>query len=193
MKRICVYCGSSTGNHPEYADAARQLARLLAERGIEIVYGAGNVGIMGVLADAMLEAGGRIIGVIPGALMDLELGHSGLTEMHVVESMHDRKAMMEELSDGFIALPGGFGTFEEILEVTTWAQLGMHEKPCALLNVEGYYDNLIAMLDRAVADEFLKPIFRSMIMVDNDPVKILERFDSYEPPHVRKWITENAT
>ncbi|HEV8262993.1 MAG TPA: TIGR00730 family Rossman fold protein, partial [Burkholderiales bacterium] len=157
MRRICVFCGSNAGARSEYAEAARELAIALVERKLGIVYGGGNVGLMGVLADAALERSGEVIGVIPQSLLDKEVGHRGVTELLVVETMHERKALMNDLSDAFIALPGGFGTFDEFFEVLTWSQLGFHGKPCALLNVAGYYDRMLAMLDHAVAERLLRP------------------------------------
>ena len=155
MKSVCVFCGSSTGDDPAYAAAARLLGRTLADAGITLVYGGGHVGLMGVLADAALERGGEVVGVMPKALIDREIGHTNLTKLHVVSSMHERKALMSKLSEGFVALPGGNGTLEEFFEVLTWAQLGEHEKPCGLLNVSGYYDPLLKVFDQMVENEFL--------------------------------------
>ncbi len=191
MNTICVYCGSSPGREPAYADAARDLGKLLADRGLSLVYGGAGVGIMGEVADAVLAGGGEAIGIIPEALAVKEVAHDGLTRQHVVKSMHERKALMAELSDGFIALPGGWGTFEEIFEMLTWAQLGFHEKPCGLLNAAGYYDHLHAFLEHAVEEGFVPPVCRSMLMVETDPEALLERFSSYRAPAVRKWITRD--
>lgn len=186
--RVCVFCGSSAGTRPAYADAARELGELLARRGICLVYGGGDVGLMGVLADSALAAGGEVIGVIPRALADREVAHGGLTALHVVRTMHERKQMMHDLSDGFIALPGGLGTLEEFFEVLTWGQLGMHAKPCGILDVEGYYEPMLALLDRAVDDQLLKPENRAMLMYDTSAERLLDRMAAYEPPAVIKWI-----
>ncbi len=193
MKRICVYCGSSPGRNPAYAAAARRLGETLVERGIGLVYGGASVGIMGTLADTVLASGGEAIGIIPRALFIKEVAHPGLTEQHVVESMHERKAMMAEVSDGFVALPGGWGTIEEIFEILTWAQLGFHDKPCGLLNVAGYYDGLFTFLDHAIDEEFVRPVYREILTLEEDPVNLLDRFASYKAPNVRKWITESET
>jgi uncharacterized protein (TIGR00730 family) len=186
---LCVFCGSSTGHDPAYASAARTLGTLLARRGIELVYGGGNVGLMGVIADTALSAGGRVTGVMPEALIAREIGHTGITDLRVVGSMHERKAMMAALADGFIAMPGGFGTFEEFFEVVTWTQLGLHAKPAGLLNVGGFYDPLIAFLDRATAAGFIKPPHRAMVLDDRNPERLLDRVLVAEPPTVVKWIT----
>ena len=193
MNAVCVFCGSHTGSDPAYAEAARVLGRTLAERGTTLVYGGGHVGLMGVLADAALGAGGEVIGGMPKALVEREIGHTGLTKLHVVSSMHERKAMMSELSEGFIALPGGNGTLEEFFEVLTWAQLGEHGKPCGLLNVAGYYDPLLAVFDRMVEKEFLKAEHRKLVLVERDIPALLERFDGYEPPTSIKWIGPSET
>ena len=192
-KRICVFCGSSPGARPGYAEAAKSLARYLAANKITVVYGGGNVGLMGTLADATLEAGGEIIGVIPRALVNLELSHSRIPDLRVVGSMHERKAMMAELSDAFIAMPGGFGTFEEFCEVLTWTQLGLHRKPCGLLNVEGYYDPLLALFDHAVAEQFVKPAHRQMVISESSPALLVDRLLKYELPVVSKWIERQQT
>lgn len=188
ISRLCVFCGSNRGAHPDFEAAARDLGVTLAEESIALVYGGGRVGLMGVIADAVLESGGDVIGVIPHALDTKELAHDGLTEMHVVDSMHERKAVMADLSDGFIALPGGLGTFDEFFEVVTWAQLGIHTKPCGLLNVAGYFDKLIALLDHAVEERFVKPAHRDLILVDRDHRHLLERMRAYESPVIEKWI-----
>jgi uncharacterized protein (TIGR00730 family) len=193
LKAVCVFCGSSTGNDPAYAEAARTLGRTLAERGITLVYGGGHVGLMGVVADASLGAGGEVIGVMPKALVEREIGHTGLTKLHVVGSMHERKAMMSELSEGFVALPGGNGTLEEFFEVLTWAQLGEHDKPCGLLNIAGYYDPLLAVFDRMVDRAFLKQEHRKLVLVERDPSALLERFEGYEPPKTVKWVGPSET
>ncbi len=186
--RICVYAGSNHGLNPAYAEAAADLARLLAGRGIGIVYGGGKVGLMGVLADTGLEAGGEVIGVMPQALIDREIGHGGLTELRVVGSMHERKALMAELSDGFVALPGGAGTLEELIEVYTWSQLGIHAKPMGVLNVDGYYDALAALLDHAVQEGFLRPEHRAAMHAETTPEALLERFEGWRPATVGKWL-----
>jgi uncharacterized protein (TIGR00730 family) len=176
------------GARPEYAQAARELGRLLAARRLRTVYGAGNIGLMGVLADAALEAGGDVVGVIPQALVARELAHNGVTELRVVDSMHQRKALMADLADAFIALPGGIGTLEELCEVLTWLQLGIHSKPCGLLNVAGYFEPLLAMLDRAVDERFLRPQHRSLLQVATDPVELLDRLQTIRPLELHKWL-----
>ena len=188
MKRICVFCGSSSGEDPVFAESARALGTALAARDISLVYGGASVGLMGAVADAALAAGGRVTGVIPQALMDREIAHAGLTELRVVGSMHERKALMSQLSDGFVAMPGGLGTLEEIFEVWTWAQLGDHEKPCAFLNVGGFYDGLIAFLDGVVARGFIRPAHRAMAIVATRPDELLDRMERYRAPPVAKWI-----
>lgn len=174
-RNLCVFCGSSHGADPAYAEAARQLGGELVRRGIGLVYGGGNVGLMGVLADTVLQADGRIIGVIPEALMVREVGHRGLPDLRVVKTMHERKALMAELADGFVALPGGMGTLEEFFEITAWAQLGFHAKPCALLNVNGYFDPLLCLLDHAVAEGFIRPKHRALVGVAPDVNTLLDR------------------
>jgi uncharacterized protein (TIGR00730 family) len=188
MKRICIFCGSSSGSRPEYRAVAEELARALAQRGLGLVFGGGGIGLMNVVADAGLELGIEIIGVIPGALVAKELAHRGLSDMRVVGSMHERKALMAELADAFVALPGGFGTLEEFCEVLTWAQLGLHRKPCGLLNVAGYYDPLLAFFDHALAERFLRPEHRAMVLVDSNPDWLLDRLAVFQPPDLDKWI-----
>jgi uncharacterized protein (TIGR00730 family) len=188
VRRVCVYAGSNPGSDPAYAEAARALATTLPERGIGLVYGGGKVGLMGVLADTVLEAGGEAIGVMPQALIDREIGHPGLTELEVVGSMHERKARMAELSDAFVAVPGGIGTLEELIEVYTWSQLGIHAKACGLLNVRGYYHHLAAFLDHAVAEGFLRPQHRAVLSVAAEPAELLDRLAAFEPPAVGKWL-----
>jgi hypothetical protein len=188
IKRICVFCGSNSGRNSAYADAAVALAEQLVARQIAIVYGGGNLGLMGVLADTALAAGGEVIGVIPEALVAREVAHKGLSELKVVDSMHERKALMADLSDAFIGMPGGYGTFEEFCEILTWTQLGLQRKPCGILNVEGYYDHLLRMLDHAVDEEFLKPQHRQMLISDTVPETLLDRLLTYEVPVVDKWI-----
>ena len=188
MRRVCVYAGSNPGSHRHYADSARALATTLAERGIGLVYGGGKVGLMGVLADTMLDARGEAIGVMPQALIDREIGHRGLTELRVVDSMHARKALMAELSDAFVAVPGGIGTLEELIEVYTWSQLGIHDKACGVLNVRGYYAHLVALLDHAVAEGFLRPQHRAVLSVADEPAALLDRLAAFEPPAIGKWL-----
>jgi uncharacterized protein (TIGR00730 family) len=188
MKNICVYCGSNPGRLGAYADGARALARALVQRDLGLVYGGAGIGLMGLLADAVLQHGGRAVGVIPEALARKEVVHKSLSELHITQSMHERKTLMAELSDGFIAMPGGIGTFEEIFEIWTWAQLGLHAKPCGLLNVAGYYDALTTFLDHAAAEQFLKPQHRSLLIVEPEPDALLDRFDSYQPPIIQKWL-----
>ncbi len=188
MKNLCVYCGSSTGRIPDYTSAARQLAHAMVSKGIGLVYGGASVGIMGKIADAVLEEGGSVVGIIPKGLFVKEVAHTGLTELRVVGSMHERKSLMADLSDGFIALPGGFGTIEEIFEILTWSQLGIHRKPCGLLNVCHYYDKLIGFLDHAVSEQFIKNDHRSTILIDECPDTLLEKFEAYKAPETAKWI-----
>lgn len=188
MKRICVYCGSSPGKFRQYRDGARTLGHELASRGIALVYGGASIGVMGTIADAVLAKGGEVLGVIPGVLAKREITHRGLNELFVVDSMHERKAKMAELSDGFIALPGGWGTIEEIFEMLTWAQLGLHEKPCGLLNISSYYDHLFSFLEHAFDQRFVQQEFRPMIMIDQSAGTLLDRFQNYSAPHVKKWI-----
>ena len=188
MKRVCVFCGSNTGSKPVYAQVARAVGATLARRGLELVYGGGRVGLMGVVADSALKAGGAVIGVIPEPLFAKELAHQSLTDLHVVGSMHERKALMAELSDGFIALPGGFGTFEEFCEILTWAQLGLHHKPCGILNVEGYYDPLLNLFDYATAENFVHPDHRKLVLVEDRIDDLLDAMDTYRPSNIDKWI-----
>ncbi len=186
IERVCVFCGSSPGARPDYARAARELGETLVARRIGLVYGGGRVGLMGELARAVLDKGGRVTGVIPQQLADRELAFTDVPDLRVVDSMHARKALMAELADGFIALPGGLGTVEELLEVLTWAQLGIHGKPCGLIDVGGYYRPLAAFLDHAVDERFIGPEDRSMLMVESDPGRLLERFEEYRPPALDK-------
>jgi uncharacterized protein (TIGR00730 family) len=190
--RVCIFCGSSPGARPEYAEATVELARLLAGRGIGIVYGGASVGLMGLLADTAMEAGGEVVGVIPDALERKEIARHGLTELHVVDSMHERKALMAELSDAFIALPGGSGTLEELFEVFTWSQLGLHRKACALLNVAGYYDGLAAFLDHAVDERFLRPEHRAMLLCERTPAAVVDALTAFDVPVVDKWIDRTS-
>jgi hypothetical protein len=193
MRSVCVYCGSSAGDRPEYVDAARALGRALAQRGIELVYGGAQVGLMGEVANATLAHGGRVIGVIPQMLVRREIAHAHLTALHVTASMHERKQKMADLSEGFIALPGGIGTFEELFEIWTWGQLGLHRRPCGLLNVAGYYDDLVRFLDHATASGFIRAEQRAMLSVERDVDALLARFDSYAAPAVEKWLRREET
>ncbi len=193
MKKLSVFCGSNKGSDPEFAVAAASLGKELVRRDIELVFGGGKVGLMGIIANTVLREGGRATGVIPKGLMAREVGHEGLSELLVVRTMHERKATMARLSDGFIALPGGIGTFEELFEIWTWAQLGMHRKPIGALNIGGYYDQLIGFIDNAVRNEFLKPVNRQMLLVDSVPERLLDRFETYEPPDVMHWIDEESS
>ena len=190
MKRVCVFCGSSFGVNPAFVKAARDLGNAIVKRNICLVYGGARVGLMGEIASTVIKANGEVVGVIPKDLVDKEVAHSNLSELCVVGSMHERKSLMAELSDGFIALPGGFGTLEEIFEVITWAQLSFHDKPCGLLNINGYYDDLIKFLDHSVKENFIVPEHREMIIIDDDPDLLLDRFSSYKPPifDKTKWI-----
>ena len=195
IKTVCVFCGSSRGARPEYAATANALGREIARRGMTLVYGAGNIGLMGVLADAALAEGGVVIGVIPESLVAWEVAHSGLTELHIVRSMHERKAMMADRADAFIALPGGMGTFEELCEILTWAQLGLHRKPCALWNIAGYYDPFIVLLDNAVGERFLCPEHRALLLTESshEPTRVLQRLAEYVMPSVDKFIDRDQT
>ena len=188
IRRLAIFCGSNPGARPEYIVAARSFGKLLADRGIGIVYGGSNVGLMAALADAISEERGDIIGVIPRMLVEREVANTTLADLRIVDSMHERKRMMAELADGFIALPGGIGTLEEFFEIWTWGQLGMHDKPCGLLNVAGYFDPLLQFLDRAVEEKFVREVHRGMVVVESDPAALLARFEAYKPPRVVKWI-----
>lgn len=190
MKRICVFCGSSFGANQLYSKSANDLGNALVRRRIGLVYGGARVGLMGEIASAVIKAKGEVIGVIPKELLEKEVAHNDLSDLRIVGSMHERKALMAELSDGFIAMPGGFGTLEEIFEIITWAQLNFHSKPCGLLNIQGYYDNLIDFLDHSVREKFIEPEHRAMIIIDDDPESILKKFDDYQPPKFdkAKWV-----
>jgi uncharacterized protein (TIGR00730 family) len=188
MRSVCVFCGSSAGSSNAYAEAARAVGRILAERGLRLVYGGAMVGLMGAVADSALAAGGEVIGVIPVALVELEIAHAGLSEIHHVKSMHERKAMMADLADAFLALPGGVGTLEELFEVWTWAQLGHHHKPVGMLNVARYFDPLLSFVDQQCREGFMRHEHREMLVVESDPGQILARFESYQAPVVTKWI-----
>lgn len=193
IRSICVYCGSSSGRSEIYAAGARQLAEALVERDLRLVYGGAGIGVMGIVADRVLQLGGQVVGVIPQALATKEVAHPGLTELHVTASMHERKMRMAELADGFIALPGGIGTLEELFEIWTWAQLGFHDKPCGVLNTGGYYDALIRFLDHVAAEQFVKPQQRAMLLVESEPAALLDRYAGYRPPAVEHWLDRSQT
>lgn len=192
LAAVCVFCGSNPGRTPVYLDAVAALARTLAGAGIRLVYGGASVGTMGALADGVLAAGGEVVGVIPEQQVGQEIAHEGLTRLHVVGSMHERKAAMAELSDGFVALPGGLGTLEEFAEIVTWSQLGLHDKPTGLLNTAGYYDGLLAFLDHAVDEMFLRPADRELVLVGDDPVSLLDRMRDWTPGPDRRWAAVDA-
>ncbi|HUQ29274.1 MAG TPA: TIGR00730 family Rossman fold protein [Usitatibacter sp.] len=193
MQSVCVFAGSNSGTRDEYMAAARELGRVLAKRGTRLAYGGARIGLMGALADAALAEGGHVVGVMPQALVAKEVAHRGLTELRVVASMHERKAMMAELADGFVALPGGWGTLEEFFEVLTWGQLGLHAKPCGLLNIRGYFDGLLAFVDHTIGEGFVKREYRSMICVAEKPAELLDAMAAYTPPVVHKWIEKAET
>lgn len=188
LKNICVYCGSNQGRQEAYAEAAKALGRALVARDLGLVYGGAHVGLMGVVADTVMQLGGRVYGVMPESLMQYEVAHQNLTQLEIVPSMHERKHRMAELADGFIALPGGIGTLEELFEIWTWAQLGFHQKPCGLLNAAGYYDQLYAFLQHTVAEQFVKPAHYHMLLVEQDPAALLARFADYQAPVIEKWV-----
>ena len=190
---LCVFCGANPGTRPEYVAAGEALGRLLAARGIDLVYGGGGIGMMGAVARAALAAGGRVIGIIPERLERKEIAQKGLTELHVVGSMHERKAMMAQRADAFVALPGGYGTLEEFFEVLTWAQLGFHPKPVALMNTLGFFDPMFALLDHMVTEGFVRPPHRAMVLSADEPVSLIETILAYEPPTVEKWIGRDPT
>ena len=193
MKSVCVFCGSSPGARPSYRDGAERLATAIAKRGLDLVYGGASVGLMGALADAALAAGGRVVGVLPRALDRKEIAHAGLSELRVVDSMHERKAQMAERADAFVALPGGIGTLEEWFEVLTWSQLGFHAKPCGLLDVDGYFAPLLALLDRAVHERFVTPEHRAMIVVEHDAERLLDALERWRAPAAEKWLDRDET
>jgi uncharacterized protein (TIGR00730 family) len=193
INSLCVYCGSSPGRRPVYVEAARHIARVLVQHGIRLVYGGARVGVMGALADAALAAGGEVTGIIPRALAGKEIAHDGLTELIVVESMHARKTLMAEKADGFVALPGGIGTLEELFEIWTWSQLGFQQKPCGLLNVAGYYDGLLAFIEHAVAEGYMQASHRQILSVETDPEALLQRFTEYVPSAQPKWLQADDT
>jgi uncharacterized protein (TIGR00730 family) len=193
LKRLCVYCASNDGRQPAYLDAARIFGRLLASRGIVVAYGGGRVGLMGALADAALAAGGEVIGVMPHALVQREVAHRGLTSLHVVDSMHERKAMLADMADAFVALPGGIGTLEEFFETWTWAQLGVHRKPVGLLDVHGFWQPLVALVDHMEAEGFLRGSPRESLIVRGDPLVMLDALIAFDPPDVRQWLRLGET
>jgi hypothetical protein len=193
MKTVCVFAGSGTGVRPAYSEAARALGRQLVSRRVGLVYGGGGSGLMGVLADTVLAGGGSVTGIIPGALATREVAHASLTRLQVVHTMHERKAEMAGQSDGFIALPGGLGTLEELMEIWTWAQLGIHAKPCGLLNAAGYYDRLLALVDQMVEEEFVRPAHRELIVVDEDAARLLDRLEQFRPSPIRRWMDASET
>lgn len=193
MQSICVFCGSRTGALPEYSGAAKILGQSLAELELRLIYGGGNIGLMGLLADSVLEAGGEVVGVIPQALAEKEVAHTGITQLHIVSSMHERKAMMADLSDGFIAMPGGYGTFEEFCEIITWYQLGIHRKACGLLNIAGYYDPLLAQFDLGVREEFISDNHRKMIIADTNPQALLQKILGFHSTEKTQWLAQDET
>jgi uncharacterized protein (TIGR00730 family) len=193
MRALCVFCGSSPGTRPDYTATARRLGAVLAARHVRLVYGGARVGLMREVADAVLNAGGEVTGVIPEGLRAREVAHTALSDLRVVSSMHERKAVMADLSDGFVAIPGGAGTLEEFFEVWTWAQLGIHSKPCAVLNVSGYFDGLLAFLDHAVGEQFLRREHRAMVLVDDEPGRLLDRMAEYRAPEIAKWIRKEQS
>jgi uncharacterized protein (TIGR00730 family) len=193
MKRLCVFCGSSAGSLSIYQETATAVGRILATKGYGVVYGGGHVGLMGALAEGVLAAGGEITGIIPQSLFEKEIGYSDLKDLRIVGSMHERKALMGELSDAYIALPGGFGTFEEFFEVVTWSQLGVHRKACGLLNVNGFYDPLLAMCDHAVEQGFIRAVDRNLILYDQDPEALIDRIASFVVPESTKWLSSTQT
>ena len=193
MKRLCVFCGSNRGGRAGYVTATRELAAALVSNGMSLVYGGGRVGLMGELANEVLRLGGQVTGVIPRSLVEREVGHTALTDLRVVETMHERKAIMADLADGFIALPGGLGTLEEIFEVWTWAQLGMHDKPVAFLDVGGYYELLVEFLDQATREGFVRRPHRAIAIIDRDPLALINKMKAYTAPVVEKWIDRDET
>ena len=193
MRNICVFCGSQSGTDPRYRQIAVELGRLLAQRGDGLVYGGGHVGLMGAIADAVLEAGGAVTGVIPKPMTDRELAHETVTKLYVVSSMHERKALMASLSDAFIAMPGGYGTLEELFEVIAWAQLGIHRKPIGVLNAAGYFDALISFVDKMVAEGFIKSKYRGLFVTAEQPLALLDALQHHQMPATRRWLTEEET
>ena len=192
FRRLCVFCGSNKGARENYIHAAQNLGRELVAHGIELVYGGGNVGLMGAVANAVLAAGGRVTGVITEHLTTFEIGHIDIHDLRVVKTMHERKALMAELADGFIAMPGGIGTYEEFFEVLTWTQLGIHSKPCALLNVDGFYDPLLSLMNHAVEERFVRAAHRDLVIVENEAGALIDRMAKHHAPHLPKWIDKNT-
>lgn len=192
IQSICLFCGSNRGSNPAYSDAARELGATLAARSITLVYGGGNIGLMGLAADAALAAGGRVVGVIPGFLKEKEVAHDGLSELHVTQTMHERKALMEDLSGGFIALPGGFGTYDELFEMLTWGQLSVHQKPIGLLNVAGFFDPLLAMVQHGVREGFIRESNLALFVVADTLPELLDRMNSYRAAPVAKWLSHDS-
>ena len=193
MKRICVFCGSNNGANPIYLETTEKVGKFLASQNIELVYGGGRVGLMGKVADTVMANGGKVIGVIPESLATKEIAHQGLTELYIVNSMHERKAMMAELADGFIALPGGFGTFEEFCEIVTWAQLGIHQKPCGLLNVNGFYDNLIAQINFSTTENFIREAHRQLVLIESEVEKLYVLMKDFRSPVIEKWLDKESS
>jgi uncharacterized protein (TIGR00730 family) len=193
MQRICVFCGSNPGAKPIYTEAAKALGMALVRNGIELVYGGGRVGLMGTIATTVMEAGGRVIGVIPKGLADVEIAHQNLTELHIVKSMHERKAMMADYADGFIAMPGGYGTMEEFCEIVTWTQLGIHRKACGIFNVDGFYDGFLTFVRHAVQEAFISPIHGDIIITGTDPDDLIKRIITYTPAFTPKWLDRSET
>jgi uncharacterized protein (TIGR00730 family) len=193
MNRVCVFCGSNSGARASYSAAATLMGEVLGRRGMQLVYGGGHIGLMGAVADAVLGAGGRVIGVIPEALVARELAHRGVQDLRVVASMHERKALMAELADGFVALPGGFGTLEEFCEVLTWGQLGLHRKPCGILNIDGYYDALLKQFDLGATEGFIPLPHRKWVLEETNPERLLDQMNAFTPPRTEKWITRRET
>lgn len=188
MRSVCVFCGSSVGGNPAYIEGARKTGRLIAERGMTLVYGGGNIGLMREVADSAIAGGARVIGVMPGSIVEKEIAHKEITKLHIVDSMHERKALMAQLSDGFIALPGGFGTLDEMFEIMTWNQLEIITKPTGMLNINGFFDHLIAHINHAVAEKFVRPEHQDNLIVDTDPKRLLERMMDFNPKAAEKWI-----
>jgi uncharacterized protein (TIGR00730 family) len=193
LRTVCVFCAANPGDRPVYADQARAMGRVLAESGRRVVYGGGRTGLMGALAEGALGAGGEVIGIMPRHLVDREVAHTGLTQLHVVDSMHERKALLGELSDGFLAMPGGLGTLEELFEIWTWGQLGLHRKPYGLLEVNGFYRPLLAFLDHAVGAGFIRQQYRDLLVVDDDPAALVARMEAVQPPEVTRWMDRTET
>jgi uncharacterized protein (TIGR00730 family) len=187
LKRICVFCGSSSGNNSKYAKSARNLGATLAEQDVTLVYGGSNIGLMGEIANSMIDRNGNVIGIIPQVLVDKEVAFTHLQDLRIVNSMHERKALMAELADGFISMPGGFGTLEETIEMLTWTQLGIHEKPIGLFNIEGYFDRLCGFIDHMVLEGFLVQGFRDMLLMDHQPDGLLDKMIKFRPPQIDKW------